>query len=209
MNQSLDNKQEDLHFNDNEQRSLVLIKLMKGPIYRSSSRELWLYIERYESSIRNYYDQIGLSLLIDKAEGFAFLKQKNLEDENIDMPQLISRRQLTMDQTLLLLMIRKRLSEHDTDNADPRLIITRDEMYDWLLPFYPETNNEFHQRKKFAALISKCVDLGFLSRLGTTNEEFEVKRIISSFINVEFMTETLDKIKSLKVESDEENKDVE
>lgn len=189
---------------ENEQRSLILVKLMKGPIYRVKSREIWEILERYESTIRNYFDQIGVALLLDNAEGFAFLKQKNLEKAEINMPQLISRRQLTMHQSLLLLLLRKRLSEHDTDNADPRLIVTREEIYDWLTPFYPETNNEINQLKKFSSLITKAVDLGFMAKLGLSKDEFEVQRIISSFINVEFMTETLEKLQSMKISSEDE-----
>jgi hypothetical protein len=189
---------------ESEQRSLVLVKLMKGPIYRVKSREIWEMLERYESSIRNHFDQIGVALLLDNAEGFAFLKQKNLEREEINMPQLISRRQLTMHQSLLLLMLRKKLSEHDTDNTDPRLIVTREEIYDWLIPFYPETNNEINQLKKFSALITKVVDLGFMARLGLSKDEFEVQRIISSFINVEFMTDALEKLQAMKISSEDE-----
>ena len=46
-------------------KSAVLIRLLKGPLYLHRQRDLWQVLLREQHSIRDYFQQIGLSLLID------------------------------------------------------------------------------------------------------------------------------------------------
>ena len=62
-------------------KSAVLIRLLKGPLYLHRQRDLWQVLLREQHSIRDYFQQIGLSLLIDEAEGYAFLKQPESAEE--------------------------------------------------------------------------------------------------------------------------------
>lgn len=174
------------------QKSTLQIRLLKGPIYESKQRELWQWLLRDQYLIREYFSQIGLSLLIDEVEGYAFLKQaENSEDENSELPRLITRRALPFAQSLLLLLLRKRLAEFDDEESSPRLIIQRSDIYQWLSPYFKTQNNELTQQKEFNALIKKVCDLGFLSALTNYPDEFEVQRIIKAFINAEQIAEQL------------------
>jgi len=153
---------------------------------------LWQWLLRDQYLIREYFSQIGLSLLIDEVEGYAFLKQaENSEDENSELPRLITRRALPFAQSLLLLLLRKRLAEFDDEESSPRLIIQRSDIYQWLSPYFKTQNNELTQQKEFNALIKKVCDLGFLSALTNYPDEFEVQRIIKAFINAEQIAEQL------------------
>lgn len=173
------------------QKSTLQIRLLKGPIYENKQRELWQWLLRDQYVIREYFTQIGLSLLIDEAEGYAFLKQSDSEDENSELPRLITRRALPFAQSLLLLLLRKRLAEHDGEESDPRLIIQRADIHQWLSPHFQAKNNELTQQREFNALIKKVCDLGFLSPLTNYPDEFEVQRIIKAFINAEQIAEQL------------------
>lgn len=120
------------------EKSAVQIKLLKGPIYRNKNRDLWLFLEREQYQVREYFNQIGLSLRMDEAEGYAFLVQQDFDQEDcvIEMPRLIARRSMTFATTLLLVLLRKRLAEHDSEDSSPRLLVTKDEMHQWLQPFF-------------------------------------------------------------------------
>jgi len=177
-----------------QEKSAVQIKLLKGPLYRAKHKELWPWLERDQFQIREYFQQIGLSLLLDDAEGYAFLKQQEFDaDESaFELPRLISRRQLSFGQTLLLVLLRKRLAEHDSEESSPRLIISRTEMQQWLVGFYPEVSNQVKQQKDFNALINKVKEMGFISLLVNHQDEFEVQRIIKALINAEQIVSLLD-----------------
>ncbi|OED97335.1 hypothetical protein A1QG_13700 [Vibrio breoganii ZF-29] len=176
-----------------QQKSALQVRLLKGPLYRAKHKELWQWLERDQMAIRAYFQQIGLSLLLDEMEGYAFLKQQDeSEGQEIDIPRLISRRSLNFHQTLLLVLLRKRLAEHDSEESASRLIVERSDIYQWLTPFYPEASNEVKQRREFDVLIKKIIDMGFLSTLSSHPDAFEVQRILKAVISAEQISELIE-----------------
>lgn len=161
--------------------SRILIRLLKGPLYRSRHRDLWEAMVRDQQHIRGYFQPLGLMLTLDEAEGFAFLVQQQFEGDN-DFPRLLPKRNLTFMQSVLLVSLRKRLAEHDAEEGSPRLIVTRQEIFSWLRPYLPEVNNEVKQKKDLDALIKRISEMGFLSVLTQHPDEFEVLRIIKAII---------------------------
>ena len=190
------------------QRSSVKIRLLKGAIYRQKQVDLWAWLERDQYQIREYFAEIGLSLILDEAEGYAFLRQIDFEEtqtqpeqeqqdqqmvtSEASLPRLITKRALPFAQSLLLVLIRKRLAEHDSEESSPRLIITRDEIHQWLQPYFYAENNELKQQREFNILINKITELGFIRALKNYQDEFEVQRIIKAFINAEHIVQQLE-----------------
>ncbi|WP_202302150.1 DUF4194 domain-containing protein [Dryocola clanedunensis] len=195
-------------FSDDSRKaqSKILIRLLKGPLYRARNRELWDILLRDQQGIRNYFQPLGLGLVLDDAEGFAFLIQHVMENEDDDFPRLIPKRNLTYSQSLLLVSLRKRLAEHDAEESAPRLIVTRQEMHSWLKPYLPEVNNEVKQQKEIDALIKKVCEMGFLTVLTNHPDEFEVQRIIKAMVSAEQINLFIDlfreRIKSQQGEDD-------
>jgi len=190
------------------QKSVLQIRLLKGPISRQKQADLWAWLARDQYQIRQYFAEIGLSLTLDEAEGYAFLRQtaieepasslaaqhnehneKNTEQAGLTLPRLIAKRALPFAQSLLLVLIRKRLAEHDSEESSPRLIITRSEIHQWLQPYFQMDNNEVKQQREFNALINKIAELGFIRVLSNYPDEFEVQRIIKAFINAEHIAQ--------------------
>ncbi|MFS1471735.1 hypothetical protein BCS98_04700 [Vibrio breoganii] len=48
-----------------QQKSALQVRLLKGPLYRAKHKELWQWLELDQIAIRAYFQQIGLSLLLD------------------------------------------------------------------------------------------------------------------------------------------------
>ncbi|MBM7456808.1 hypothetical protein HNR62_002710 [Oceanisphaera litoralis] len=170
-------------------RSALLIRLLKGPVYRARHRDLWEQLLRDQQAIRDYFQHLGLGLTLDEAEGYAFMTQLQFEDDDVELPRLIPRRSLTLAQTLLLVALRKRLAEHDDEESTPRLIVNRQEIYQWLQPYSPEVSNELKQQREYDALIKKVIEMGFLSTMTNFPDDFEVQRIIKAFVNAEQIAE--------------------
>ncbi|MFW5926511.1 MAG: DUF4194 domain-containing protein, partial [Wenzhouxiangella sp.] len=105
------------------------------------------------------------------------------------LPRLVRRRQLSYPVSLLLALIRKKLAEHDAGGGDPRLILSREQIVDLLRVFLPETANEARLMDRIDSHITKVVDLGFLRRLRGTDDRFEVRRIIASFIDADWLAD--------------------
>ena len=174
-----------------QQKSAVQVRLLKGAVYRAKNRDLWEWLLRDQFQIREYFQQVGLSLLLDDPEGYAFLKQQDISEAEaeLEIPRLITRRSLSFGQTLLLVALRKRLAEHDSEEGSLRLIVSREEMHQWLQPYFPEVSNQVKQAKEFNALIKKILEIGFISMLPNHVDDFEVQRIIKAFVTAEQMAE--------------------
>ncbi|MFN2381451.1 MAG: DUF4194 domain-containing protein [Guyparkeria sp.] len=169
--------------------SLVLISLFKGVLYRDADVRLWESLLALEARVRDYIEVLGLMLVLDEAEGYAYLRQRPEEDDATPLPRLVRRRQLSYPVSLLLALIRKKLAEHDAGGGDPRLILSREQIVDLLRVFLPETANEARLMDRIDSHINKVVDLGFLRRLRGTDDRFEVRRIITSFIDAEWLAD--------------------
>ena len=205
------------------EKSALQVRLLKGPLYRARQRDLWQCLERDQYQIREYFHQIGLSLILDDAEGYAFLRQQDFEAIDVpeagnedsdnssennnrtkntnkhEIPRLITRRALSFSNTLLMILLRKRLAEHDSEDSSPRLIVSRSEIHQWLQPYFPSVSNEIKQRREFDSLIKKIIEMGFLSTLSNHQDDFEVQRIIKALVSAEEIAALLEKLSSYKL----------
>lgn len=159
--------------------SLVLVKLLREPVYREDL-ESWETLRAQQEKVRYYFHQIGQELVMDEAEGYAFLRQ--LECDGADrIPRLTQRRPLTYQATLLLVCLREEFCRFDTTAPDAtRLVKTRGELQNLVAAFLPETTNQVRDIGKIDTAIQRLIELGFLEKINDDPEEFEVKRIVKA-----------------------------
>src|SRR5262245_65251869 len=91
----------------------VLGALMKGILERESAPGLWQGLITQQARVRDHVGVIGLELVMDEAEGHAYLRQKPQLDAEPELPRLITRRQLGFSLSLMLALLRKKLAEQD------------------------------------------------------------------------------------------------
>lgn len=176
--------------------STLTITLLKGVIYRDADERLWGSLLNLQSRVRDYVAVLGLELVLDESEGYAFLKSRpNAEDDvaATRLPRLIARRQLSFPVSLLLALLRKKIAEFDANGGDTRLILTRDDIVELVRVFLPDSSNEARLIDQIETHINKVVDLGFLRRLktgsGSASSSFEVRRILKAFIDAQWLSE--------------------
>lgn len=167
--------------------SVVLIHLMRGIVERDSTPQVWQTLIERQSRVRDYVSVIGLELEVDEAEGYAFLRQKPSREGEPELPRLVSRRQLSYPVSLLLALLRKRLAEHDAASSEPRLILTTPEIVDLMRLFQPDTADEARLEDRVGRDIAKVVDLGFLKTLKGREGTYEVRRILRSFVDAQWL----------------------
>ena len=176
----------------------LVIPLLKGVLYRRADENRWLTLLRREGVLRDYVRVIGLEVIIDDAEGYAFLRTPpSAEDENAPadgaLPRLMSRRRLTFGVSLLLALLRRRLAEADAQGGD-RLVMTRGEIADLVAVFLPSSTNEAKVADRVERDITKVVELGFLQPIGARTRRgeqpsHEVRRILKAFVDAQWMSE--------------------
>jgi hypothetical protein len=135
-------------------------------------------------------DVLGLQVIIDDAEGYAFLRQRPVDPEDPDpRPRLIARRALSFHVSLLLALLRKKLAEFDAQGDDTRLMLTRDQMVEMIRVFLPATSNEARLTDQIDAHINKAVELGFLRPAKNSEQVYEVRRILKAFVDGQWLAD--------------------
>lgn len=173
--------------------SLPLIALFKGVLYQEDDPALWQNLLELQSRVRDYLGVLGLQLILDEAEGYAYLRQRQEDEqtapEQAALPRLIARRQLSYPVSLLLALLRKRLAEFDAGSGEARLILSRGQIADLLRLFLAEGSNEAKLADRIDGHIAKVVELGFLRRLRGKDEQFEVRRILKAYVDAQWLNE--------------------
>ncbi|AMB39670.1 MULTISPECIES: DUF4194 domain-containing protein [Paenarthrobacter] len=165
----------------------IVTKLFKGVVYAETDEKVWQSLLALTSHVRDYVAVLGLNLILDESEGYAFLRSR--EDPEGTLPRLIPRRQLTFDVSLLLVLLRKRLLEFDTNSSELRLIMTEEELKDMVAVFLPESSNEARILDRLSTNIKKVVELGFLRKLRGETGTYEVARILKAYVDAQWLEE--------------------
>ncbi len=178
--------------------SHLLVNLLKGVLYREDDERRWASLLRLQASVREHAAVLLLDLVVDEAEGHAFLRSRpDGDDGDADLraPRLVARRPLSYGVSLMLALLRKRLAEFDAGGSDTRLVLTRDEIAELMRVFLPDGTNEARLVDQVDATIGKVVDLGYLRRLkpagGGTQDggRFEVRRILKAFVDAQWLAD--------------------
>jgi len=177
--------------------SQLIVLLLKGVLYRQDDEHLWNVLLRLQARVREQAAVLLLELILDEAEGYAFLKSRLPADDEQNtappLPRLIARRPLSYPVSLLLALLRKRLAEADATGGDTRLVLAREEIAELMRVFLPDGSNETRLIDQIDTTLNKVIDLGFVRKLkpyasGQT-PRFEVLRIIKAFVDAQWLAE--------------------
>jgi len=174
--------------------SALVIPLLKGVIYQEADAGLWNALLTLQARVRDYVAVLNLELVLDEAEGYAFLRARPEPDDGSTpgLPRLVARRPLSFPVSLLLALLRKKLAEFDASGGDTRLVLSRDEVAELMRVFLPEGSNEARLIDQIDVHLGKVVELGFLRRLKTEPGQptmVEVRRILKAFVDAQWLAE--------------------
>ncbi|MHB8423229.1 MAG: DUF4194 domain-containing protein [Leptospirales bacterium] len=187
----------------------VLIALMKGVVFSETDSALWPHVLVLSPRVRDYVGVLGLELILDEAEGYAYLRQRVPMEGEPEIPRLVPRRKLGYFVSLLLALIRKKLAENDAGGGESRLILSRQEIVEMVRLFLPDTVNEARLDDQIGGQINKVVEMGFLRRLKGDENRFEVRRILKAFVDAQWLEEfdrRLSEYRELPGESSQEER---
>jgi hypothetical protein len=178
--------------------SRLMVLLLKGVLYREDDEALWASLMRLQARVREQAAVLLLDLVVDEAEGYAFLKSRPEPDEAegaARLPRLVARRPLSYPVSLMLALLRKRLAEFDAGGGDTRLVLSREDIAELMRVFLPEGTNEARLIDQVDATIAKVEALGFLRRLkpaagsAPNLAHYEVRRILKAFVDGQWLAE--------------------
>jgi hypothetical protein len=181
--------------NDERAVASAIIRLMQGVVYRDSDEDTWLTVEHAGSGVRDHFATIGVDVVVDNAEGYAFLRSRPEVDGQQELPRLVRRRALTYHVSLLLVLLRKRLVEFETTSGDTRLVLTTEQIVEMLRLFQAESSNDARSVDQAEATIKKAAELGFLRPLRGQADHWEVRRILKAYVDAQTLSDFAAKLR--------------
>lgn len=166
-----------------EPYAAVVRKLLKGVIYHDDP--VWIQIRDYELPIREYLGKLGLGVHLDEIGSFAYLYDMSRDDDNQNtLPALTSRRNLSFPDTLLLVLLRERLDEHEMRDLDgAKLILSIDELKDMIGVFMGDHPDAQKVEQTTESSIKRLARYGFLTE--RRDGRFEVRPLLRAKIGAD------------------------
>jgi hypothetical protein len=181
----------------------LAVTLLKGVIYRDGDERLWAALLDLQAQVRDYMKVLDLELVLDDAEGYAFLRSRpdDADTAGSRPPRLIARRPLSFPVSLLLALLRKKLAEFDAGGGDTRLVLTRDDIVELVRVFLPDSSDDTRFIARIETHINKIVELGFLQRLKAAGPaSYEVRRILKAFVDAQWLAEFDDRLAAYRTQ---------
>jgi hypothetical protein len=178
----------------------LIVPLLKGVLYREDDAAQWAALLQLQARVRDYVMVMALELVVDEAEGYAFLRSLPQDLEGAPkLPRLVRRQPLSFQVSLLLALLRKKLAEFDASGGDTRLILTRGAVVELVRVFLPAGSNESRLIDQIETQLNKVIELGFVRRLkaqtdsgstrATQEPVFEVRRILKAFVDAQWLAD--------------------
>jgi hypothetical protein len=168
----------------------AMIRLLKGPVEYLDTTP-WELILTHQKELTNFLQQIGLLLVLDKDDGYAYVEQLRIDDEDNTIGW-VRRTPLPYDESVLLVLLREMMAEFETGEATTReLIRKRRELKEYAELFFRENKSRVKFIRELDRLIDRVEQLGFLTMVEdheTPDEQrFRVKKIIKAKVDHEVL----------------------
>ncbi|WP_407073187.1 DUF4194 domain-containing protein [Rubrivivax gelatinosus] len=169
----------------------VLVQLLLGPsVDARRQSKLWPVLLRDESVIRSRLHELFLEVVIDHEQRVAFTRQ--VVSDELDVPVLLRKAQLTFLETALLLYLRQRLTQADAQGE--RAVVSLDELQEHLSVFERTGNSDRarFQRQSVNA-VDKAKKLSLLQAIRGSGDRYEVSptlKLLFSAEEIQHLTRT-------------------
>ncbi len=168
----------------------VFIKLLKGPV-EYLEKTSWEQVLQYQAELTAMLRQLGLTLMLEKDDGYAYLEQTRLDEEET-VAGWVRRIQLGYEESILLLLLRDMMAEFEVGEAGSReLIKKRREIKEYAELFFKENPSRVKFIRDLDRLIDRVEELDFLEKVEphdlADEEKFRIKKIIKARVDNEIL----------------------
>ncbi|WP_062263916.1 DUF4194 domain-containing protein [Endozoicomonas arenosclerae] len=174
----------------------AVIRLMRlGVISAKSQGALFNSLCQHEKLVRDHLADMYLRLTLDQQSGIALLQEQDNIDEEDDQVSLITRRTLSLFDSLLLLVLRRFYQDRE-NSGEQQIFIDLEQIEALLTPFVPLTNSSRTDKRNLGGALDRMKERKILSG-SREGERFEIQPVIRYVVNADFLQEMLGKYQSM------------
>ena len=168
----------------------IFIKLLKGPV-EYLEKTAWEQLLQYQAELTRFLQQLGLILVLEKDDGYAYLEQIRLDEEE-NVAGWVRRIQLGYEESILLVLLRDMMAEFEVGEVSSReLIKKRREIKEYAELFFKENPSRVKFIRDLDRLIDRVEELDFLEKIENNDlpdeQKFRVKKIIKARVDNELL----------------------
>lgn len=187
-----------------EARRVLVYLMRQGAIIATQKPKLYQSLGRYQTQVRRHLAEVYLRLVLDEKAGIAFVGRYEQEDAaeteadtetstegEDEFVSLISKRTLSLYDTLLLLVLRRHYQERESA-GEQKITVDVERLESYLTPFLPLTNHAKADRKKLNAAIQKLIGKKLLTAIRGSDDRYEITPIIRYVVDAAFLESMLE-----------------
>lgn len=168
----------------------IVVKLLKGPV-EYMEKGAWEKLLQYKLELTIFLQQLGLILVLDEQDGYAFVKHSLSEDDEAYV-NWVQRRSYTYEESIMLVLLREMMAEFEiSESASRELIKKRREIKEYAELFFKEGASRIRFLKEIDRLIDKVEENGFLHKLENhevaDEQRFRIRKIIKAKVDSEVL----------------------
>lgn len=163
--------------------SIAAVKLLLGAI-ESDETKAWNLLTSNRTTLEDFMARLGLSIVVNEQEGFAYLVQLNLEEapDGYDrLPKLFQAARLGYSETLLCVLLRDALRRFEDEQTHDEICVVEETrlLEEWKL-FFPNEDDDVKHLRNLRTYFNKLDHLKFVRQFGSTKGSWEVRRILKA-----------------------------
>ncbi len=177
--------------------SFPAVSLLQGVIEREDDR-VWDLLLSNSTQVEQYLARLGLQLVIDEAEGLAFVRQfpeEELPDGYESIPKLFRASRLSFGQTVLAVLLREALRRfEEAQTFDARCVVEESDLLELWKSYFPDQKDEVRLQRDLRATLNKLEELGFVRRFGQESGNWEVRRVLKARLTADILEHLHEKL---------------
>ncbi|QEG43102.1 DUF4194 domain-containing protein [Roseimaritima ulvae] len=165
------------------------VRLLQGIVYHDDRGDTWERILAGATPLSDYFARIGLLLIVNEEDGFAYLRQ--LEPETLptdypSIPKLFRSVRLTFEASLLCVLLREELRRFEEEiHRDDRCVVLQSSLLEVWQTLMPGDQDDVRANRNLSGQLRKLEELKFVRRFEKQPASWEIRRILKARLPLE------------------------
>lgn len=164
--------------------SAAAVRLLQGIVYHDDPGDGWERILAGLTPLSDYFARVGLMLVVNEEDGFAYLRQIDSEEFPPDypsLPKLFRSVRLSFEASLLCVLLREELRQFEEEiHSDGRCVITQASLLEIWQTLIPGETDTVRLNRTLGGQLRKLEELKFVRLFEKTPPSWEVRRILKA-----------------------------
>lgn len=189
ISQNMESNVNESDHNPSVEWSVAAVRLLQGVVYHDDNAKVWDALLRNVSPVAEFFAKIGLMLVVDEAEGLAFLRQLNEDETSPDgdsIPRLFRRTPLGYEASLLCVVLRDLFRQYEEEDVqNERCVVPQQDLLALWKAFFNKQTDEVKLNRTLLSALRKLEELKFVRLFEEEPASWEIRRILKARISLE------------------------